>query len=516
MRVHRLYHSDKKWVTVGVLTLAVLLFAHCAGSGSKSSSSVNACSLTTSTLSSTGIQVYPGPTGSSTYLSSLYTVEVYDGTTWQPSYTYAFNRTSKTAWHQNANPSVNFSTFATNRAVNVRITNTAGSLTSVSISPLNLGITATITGNQAAFTLNQTNKVWITLNGDDSNPLFVFADGPKPTVPTSCSNFVYYGPGVTTINQYQASSGQTIYLDGGAVVRGNINVAGTKNVQIVGPGILSGDLWTGETIQALGSFSQQVKYAMISGDYNGSDNATVSGITILDSPFYNFWGGASNVSGIKELSPWFYSTDGFESVNHVDQVFAFIGDNVFFPGQEGIDNDTVTVTNSFAGTTNNAVFCGGFWGNANSSSFASSATMNNIDIKTYTSGTYGTHTPAVFQIWVDNNISTSGYANQTYSNIRIEGNLNSDLAELVNMPYPAAWGGTTYTPALGNSYNISFQNITLSGTQSTLSSIQGYDSTDGFHNVTWQSLSINGTAVTNANSSTYFNTNAYVWGLNFQ
>jgi hypothetical protein len=263
-------------------------------------------------------------------------------------------------------------------------------------------------------------------------------------------------------------------------------------------------------------FSQGVLYAMISGDYNGNDNATVSGITILDSPFYNFWGGASNVSGIKELSPWYWSTDGFEAVNHVDQTFAFVGDNVFFPGQAGIDNDAVTVTNSFAGTTNNAVFCGGFWGINNSGSFPYSATMNNIDIKTYTNGSWGTHTPAVFQIWVDNSLSTSGYSNQTYENIRIEGNLNSDLAELTNVPYPAAWGGTSYDPALGNSYDITFKNITLSGTQSSVSAIQGWDASDGFHNITWQNFSINGTAVTNSNYSSYFDVNSYVWGLNFQ
>ena len=141
--------------------------------------------------------------------------------------------------------------------------------------------------------------------------------------------------------------------------------------------------------------------------------------------------------------------------------------------------------------------------------------MNNIDIKTYTNGSWGTHTPAVFQIWVDNNVSTSGYANQTYENIRIEGNLSSNLAELTNSPYPAAWGGTSYTPALGNSYNFTFNNITLNGTQTGSSLIEGLDASDGFHNVTWTNLSINGTPVTNANSSSYFTTNSYVWGLNF-
>ena len=496
--------------------LAVMPFiSHCSGDGGSSSGggSLPACTLTNAILGSSGMQVYSGPTGSSTYLSNLYSVGVWDGSTWQSSYTYKFSRASVTAWHNGANPSVHFTTFATASSSQVQLTNLSGNITSISVSPQSLGITPIVSGGTATFTLNQGNKVWVTINGDDADPLFVFADGPKPVVPTNC-NLVYYGPGVATINQYQASSGQTIYLDGGAVVRGNINVAGTTNVQIVGPGILSGDLWTAETVQAL-PFSQEVKYAMITGDYNGHDNATVSGITILDSPFYNFWGGASTVTGVKELSPWYWSTDGFEAVPSVSQVFAFIGDNVFFPGQAGLSGSNFTVSNSYGASTNNAVFCGGFWGYANSSSSAYSATVNGVTARSYTNGSSGTHTPAIFQIWVDNNVSTSGYANQTYSNITIEGNLNSDLAELINSPYPAAWGGTSYTPALGNSYNFTFTNITLKGTQSGMSLIEGYDASDGFHNVTWTGLSINGTAVTPGNYSSYFTTNAFVWGLSF-
>jgi hypothetical protein len=34
------------------------------------------------------VEVYPGPTGNNNYLSKLYTVEVFDGTTWLSSYTY--------------------------------------------------------------------------------------------------------------------------------------------------------------------------------------------------------------------------------------------------------------------------------------------------------------------------------------------------------------------------------------------------------------------------------------------
>ena len=307
------------------------------------------------------MEVYPGPTNNNTYQSNLYSVSVFDGSLWQPSYTYKFSRTSVEPWHQGASPSVNFTTFATASSSNVQITNLSGNITSISISPLSKSITAAISGNRATLTLNQNNKVWITINGDDSDPLFIFADAPKPVIPTSCPGLVYFGPGVTTIDQFQATSNQVIYIDGGAWVRGNINISGTQNVQIAGPGVLSGDLWTAETVQSL-PFAQETKYAMITGDWGGRNMALVSDITIVDSPFYNFYSGASNVESIKILSPWYWSTDGFEGVNHVDQTFVFNGDNVFFPTWAGINQDNVTVTNSFAGNTGNAVFCRRFLG----------------------------------------------------------------------------------------------------------------------------------------------------------
>src|SRR5216684_3259086 len=82
----------------------------------------------------------------------------------------------------------------------------------------------------------------------------------------------------------------------------------------------------------------------------GTVNASsIQGITILDSPTTNIFGGDS-VYGVKLLSPWYWSTDGFQGgVNTVDQSFAFVGDNVFFPIWAGSNNNNVTITNSFAG-----------------------------------------------------------------------------------------------------------------------------------------------------------------------
>lgn len=464
----------------------------------------------------TTVEVYQGP-GVNTYKSARYSVEVLQGSNWVSSYVYSYGRISKTLWHGGTSPTVSFTTFGTNAAASVRVSSLGGFIGTIDVSPKSKSIPVQMTNGQAILTLQPGEQAWVTLNGDDANPLFVFADNLKPAIPSGAT---YFGPGVHEIapatgDHYLPSNGEVIYLDGGAWVRGNIDVRGKTNVKIMGPGILSGDLWTSEIVQALPTFNQVTGYAMVIGDWGGT-NATVEGITIVDSPTYNFYGGTHQVQDVKLLSPWYFSTDGFQGVNSVDQSFAFVGDNVFFPIWAGIANAGITVTNSFAGTTNNAVFCGGFWGNGSTDKYASS--VNNVDIKTYNSDAwvqYGAPlTPAVFEIWVDNNASASGYSNQTYQNIRVEGNIQAPLAILKNMVYP--WGGNTSLPPLGNSYNLVFDNISVAGTQKILSEIQGLDANNGFHNVTFQNLSIGGTTVTQANLNSYFSVNAYVSGLVFK
>jgi hypothetical protein len=458
------------------------------------------------------VEVYPGP-GVDTYKSNLYTVEVFDGANWIPAYVYGFSRSSVTYWHTGTHPSVNFLTFGTTGQVSVRVTKTGGSITSIDVSPHSKNIPVQLAGGQAVLTLNQLNKVWITINGDDANPLFIFADPPKPLVPAGAT---YVGPGIQIIPQngghYQPRNGEIIYLDGGAFVRGNIDVTGTSNVQLMGPGVLSGDLWTSESISAY-PFDIWVKFAMVTGDWFGGDAATVSGVTLLASPGYNFFGGANTASNVKVLSPWFYSTDGFQGVSHVDHSFIFNGDNAFAPSVAGLQNDNVTITSCFGGTTENSVFTGGYYGFEAKKGY--SALVDDIDIKTYLSDAGGPPLLAsVFQVYVDNNDPNAGYSNQTYQNVRIEGNLATPLLELKNTVYP--WGGPyAYNPPLGNSYNFAFRNISLGGTQKYRSEIKGWDANNGFHNVVLDNFRFNGVVITQANVSQYFDINSYVWGLSF-
>jgi hypothetical protein len=461
---------------------------------------------------SSRIEVYPGP-GVDTYRSNLYRVEVFDGSTWIPGYVYKFSRQSRCHWHFGANPSVNFLTFGTSGPVDVRVTKLSGPITDVDISPHSKPRPGSLSNGQAIGTVQPNDKFWLTINGDDANPLFVFADKLKPPVPPGAT---YFGPGVRDIapssgNHYKASTGETIYLDGGAWVRGNIDISGTRNVRIMGPGVLSGDLWTGESINSL-PFDQFTKYVMITGDWFGGDGARVQDITIVDSPGYNFFGGAESVYSVKVLSPWFFSTDGFPGVSHVDHTFIFNGDNAFGVGSAGLQGDDATITSSFAGTTNNSVFTGGYWGYESHKGYT--ALVDDVDIKTYNNDDWVTKPSgmlaAAFQVFVDNSDTTKGYSNQTYQNVRIEGNLSVPVLELKNLVY--IWDpANNPDPPLGNSYNFVFRNISLEGSQKYRSEIKGWDSNNEFHNVVLDHFTIDHELVTPANLGNYFDVQ-YVTG----
>lgn len=467
----------------------------------------------------TTIEVYPGP-GVDTYKSNLYKVEVSDGTNWIPAYVYAFSRESRCHWHFGAHPSVNFVTFGTSGPVDVRVTKLSGPITHVDVSPHSKPISGSLSNGRAIGTVGPNDKLWITIDHDDANPLFVFADGPKPRVPAGAT---YFGPGVHDIapsagNHYKASTGEAIYLDGGAWVRGNIDVSGTHNVRVLGPGVLSGDPWTWESVKDL-PFAQYTKYAMITGDFHGGNGATVRGITIVGTPAYPFFGAANQVSGIKVFSPWVPGTDGLPGVAHIDHTFCFVGDEAFMPIWAGAQGDDVTITSSFVGTTNNTCLAGGYWGYEAIKGYT--ALVDDVDIKTYDNDDWVTGpTPAplmaaAIQVWQDNSDSTQGYANQTYQNIRIDGNIGTPLVELKNRIYPWNPRGSpgAADPPLGNSYNLVLRNISLEGTSKYRGEIQGWDANNGFHNVVLDNLRINGQLVTAGNLNQTFDVNAYVWGL---
>ncbi|HTP88366.1 MAG TPA: PA14 domain-containing protein [Bryobacteraceae bacterium] len=111
----------------------------------------------------------------------------------------------------------------------------------VEVQPWRYNIRPIRRGRTIVFRIAGPIKLSITRPGDfsaTSEMLFLFANAPEKDPPRDGDPGVrYYGPGLHREN-IDAKSGDTIYLAGGAVIFGSINIWGVENVKVLGRGIV--------------------------------------------------------------------------------------------------------------------------------------------------------------------------------------------------------------------------------------------------------------------------------------
>ncbi|MCA9263220.1 MAG: hypothetical protein KDA60_05205 [Planctomycetales bacterium] len=135
-----------------------------------------------------------------------------------------------------------FANFDMEGTVSVRVRSTQP-VKDVVIRPRSAGIQAVILdAHTITLTLDRPRKLSIEPNGR-RGPLLLFANPLEADVPDrNDKDVVYYGPGVHSAGKIEIRSGQTLYLAGGAIVKGGIQARG-DNIQIRGRGILDGSDW---------------------------------------------------------------------------------------------------------------------------------------------------------------------------------------------------------------------------------------------------------------------------------
>jgi hypothetical protein len=113
----------------------------------------------------------------------------------------------------------------------------------VDVRPLSLGIKPSFDSNEIRFTINEPCKVSVELNRDLAvSPLFLFADPPEERFPKVDSpDTIYFGPNkVHEAGVIRVESGQTVYIDEGAIVEGRIISEKAEDVRVAGRGVLDG------------------------------------------------------------------------------------------------------------------------------------------------------------------------------------------------------------------------------------------------------------------------------------
>ena len=180
--------------------------------------------------------------------------------------------------------------------VEVLIRKNNGDIRSAVVRPLSKGIRPEIDGNFLLFTLDKPQKLSVEFNGDRLNNLHVFANPIIADVPDNTAGKCCRIP-----------SNTTVYLEGGAVLKGCLACDSVENVKILGHGMLL------EPQQGI-----SVAY---------SKNVLIDGITVVNPRHYTVSGGQSEGITVRNLKSFSYQgwSDGLDFMSCSDIVI----DDVF-------------------------------------------------------------------------------------------------------------------------------------------------------------------------------------------
>jgi hypothetical protein len=125
-------------------------------------------------------------------------------------------------------------------SVDLRIQKNNGTLAKITVGPLAGAPKAVVRDNKVYITLDRPQSFAVFFDDDHLHNLHVFAGAPVP-VPNE-PNVRRFGPGLHVPEggggTFEVHSGETIYMDGGAVMLGTFHVGSAQNVKILGHGLI--------------------------------------------------------------------------------------------------------------------------------------------------------------------------------------------------------------------------------------------------------------------------------------
>ena len=485
-------------------------------------------------------------------------------------------------WVSGSSPEVSYYTFGSPSATTVKVSRVGVEISSAVVRPRSLNYNWSISGGDLYIDMEPMDKIWVEVNNETSSPMFIFCDPPKPEIPEG--NVMYFGPGIHHLSSipgphqsvtltgtdpsgnpvsdtfpgmgfssfaasgYVSSAPFTVYLDGGAYVIGSLNIKDMKNTQIIGPGILSLENIPKERF-ANPYFSHQYPVYSYIGErdtgviaIHGNDNydelvgdgsfnrvpsgVVVSGITIIDTPFYSIRG-VNKVDSVKLLSPWAYNSDGPNVIGDAATKFSYIRDSFMFladdciyapfNAQGPIGGTSAIVSGNIAYSQSNGPmaisYSPRFYFSAappffNDPTYDLIIHDNIIGLYSYNRQT----TEVPIRITLDGNTSTSAVINYglydiTLSNVTIEDTIDGALFWIGNIKDPFNNDGSAY----GGMSGITIANVAVSSSISNVgvsaNKIYGKNSSSRPYNIAFKNISINGQYITDANRDNYID-----WG----
>jgi hypothetical protein len=373
-------------------------------------------------------------------------------------------------------------------SVEVSVRRNNGNVQSVRVRPAIHGITPVQNGNVINFTLTKPGKFSVEFDGDKLHNLHVFANPLETNRPDAGdSHVIYFGPGLHTPPEnsngtFKVSKGKTVYIAGGAVVRGKILCDSVENVRILGRGIVDQP-------------SRGV-------EITHSKNVTVEGIIFINPKHYTIYGGASKDLTIRNIKSFSCNgwSDGIDLMSCsdvvIDDVFMRNSDDCiaiyghrwdFYGSARNISITNSTLWADIAHPSNI-----GIHGNTNTvGDTIENITFKNIDILEQDEDD-----PEYQGCMAINAGDFNLVRNVRYENIRID---DFEEGQLLNLRIVY---NKQYNTGPGRGIeNIYFKDIYYAGLNQFTSHIAGLDKEHNVKGITFENLRINGKLMLDAASA---------------
>lgn len=430
------------------------------------------CLISSPAYSKDKLVVYPVPDGAT--LNNDFNVQVRQtGQKWNatPSYLVKVDEVRGTVHHVE-NASMSYFDFS--GEVEVSVTYNKGAIETAKVRPLSLGITPQVSGNTMTFKLNRACNVSVEVNGDIFHNLHLFANPIETDKPNrKDKNVIYFGPGIHQVEggKLNVPSGKTLYLSGGAILMGQIEVENAENVKVLGRGMVDHTVKHG--IRVANS-----RHVLVEGIFatqcsvGGSDDVTIRNVKSIS---YYGWGDGMNVFASNNVLH-----DGVFCRNSDDCTTVY-GTRLGFEG--GCRNITMRNATLWADVAH-PIFIG-IHGDAENPEVLEDLNYINIDILDHKEKQVDYQGCLAINAG-DNNL----IRNVRFEDIRIE---NFRQGQLINL---RIFYNLKYCKAPGRGIeNVLFKNISYTGDNAELSIISGYNEDRKIKNIRFENLRINGEVI---------------------
>lgn len=358
--------------------------------------------------------------------------------------------------------------------VEVSVSSKKEAINTSKIRPLSYGIEHELNGNTITFKLNEARNISVEINDDIFHNLHLFANPVDEYIPNlKDPNLIYFGSGIHEIEneELKVPSGKTVYLAGGAILKGRLLVDSVENVKILGRGIICHTIKEGVKISNSKNITVE-GIILTQCSTGGSNDVTIRNVKSIS---YYGWGDGMNVFASNNVLH-----DGVFCRNSDDCTTVY-GTRLGYEG--GCKNITMQNSVLWADVAH-PIFIG-IHGNAEEPEILENLNYVNIDILDHR------ETQVDYQGCMAINAGDNNLIRKVrFEDIRVE---NFREGQLINL---RIFYNPKYCKAPGRGIeDVLFKDITYTGDNAEISIIAGYDEARKVKNIRFENLKINGQVI---------------------